>query len=217
MGPSARKTRERAARREAILDAARAVFAEKGLHGSTIDDIATRAELGKGTIYLYFDSKEAMFAVLKQEGLSRLAARFEAAVDRARPADHNLRSLCDAYVRFYREEPDYFWVCYFDTRQMDKARAEEVVEAVKPHGMRCIGIVASVIQKGIDDGLFRPVNALQAAIVAWASANGVIFVFSQEAGPAKIMPFGVDDVLRTQSELLISGLKARPHEGPGTA
>jgi AcrR family transcriptional regulator len=209
VGPTDRKARERAARREAILEAARAVFAEKGLRASTIDDIAEAAELGKGTIYLYFKSKEQMFAALKLEGLARLAARFQAAIDPALPADQNMRRLCDAYVRFYREEPDYYWVLYFDTRYMDKDSADEVVETLKPEGMRCIRIVADVIQRGMDDGLVAPsIDALQAAIVAWASSSGVIFVFGQQAGPAKVVPFGIDDVLRTQTEIFINGLKA---------
>jgi AcrR family transcriptional regulator len=217
MGPTDRKAREKAARREAILEAARAVFAEKGLRASTIDDIAEAAELGKGTIYLYFKSKEQVFAALKLEGLTRLAARFEAAVDPARPADQNLRRICDAYVRFYREEPEYYWVLYFDTRYMDKDSADEVVETLKPQGMRCIRLVADVIQRGVDAGLFSPtIDALQAAIVAWASSSGVIFVFGQEAGPTRVLPFGVDDVLRTQTEIFINGLKAQRPRGRGS-
>lgn len=209
MGTSERKAREQEARRELILRAAKATFAEKGLAAATIDDVAQRAELAKGTIYLYFKSKEQMFAALKAEGLTRLAARFQAAVDPALPADQNMRRICDAYVRFYREEPDYYWVLYFDTRYMDKDRADEVVEALKPLGMRCIRIVADVIQRGIDDGVFSPsVDALQAASVAWAASSGIIFVFGQAAGPAKVLPFGIDEVLRTQIELFISGLQA---------
>ena len=208
MAPPDRKAREKAARRDAILEGARAVFAEKGLHATTIDDIAQRAELGKGTIYLYFKSKEEMFAALKIEGLTRLAARFQAAVAVGRPADENLRRICDAYVRFYREEPEYYWLLYFDTRSIEKDRAEEVVATIKPHGMRCIGIVADVIQQGIDEGLFpKSLNAVQAAVAAWASKSGIIFVFAQEVGPAKVLPFGIDEVLRLHDEMFISGLK----------
>lgn len=54
---------------------------------------------------------------------------------------------------------------------------------------------------------------MQAAIAVWASSSGIIFVFGQEAGPAKVLPFGVDDVLRLQNELLLNGLKH--HRAPG--
>ncbi|GAB5534475.1 MAG: TetR/AcrR family transcriptional regulator [Rubricoccaceae bacterium] len=66
--PLSRRERERQTRRQAMLDAALAVFAEKGYEGATIDEIAERAEFGKGTIYNYFpDGKEALFMTLLAE------------------------------------------------------------------------------------------------------------------------------------------------------
>ncbi len=56
----------RAARREEILDAARRVFATRGFRGTTIADIAEEAHIALGTIYLYFASKEEVFAALNQ-------------------------------------------------------------------------------------------------------------------------------------------------------
>ena len=58
MGTHERKEREKEHRREEILAAAQAVFFEKGLQNSTMDEIAERAELSKGTLYLYYKSKE---------------------------------------------------------------------------------------------------------------------------------------------------------------
>ncbi|MEX0750986.1 MAG: helix-turn-helix domain-containing protein [Dehalococcoidia bacterium] len=56
----------KAARREEILGAARRVFAERGFRGTTIADIAEEAKIALGTIYLYFSSKEDVFAALNQ-------------------------------------------------------------------------------------------------------------------------------------------------------
>ena len=50
--------------REKLLTAARHVFVEKGYHDAKIDDIAERAGVGKGTFYLYFKDKRAVFAEL---------------------------------------------------------------------------------------------------------------------------------------------------------
>lgn len=61
---SARHQRAKAARREVILEAARRAFAARGLRGTTIADIAEEADIALGTIYLYFPSKEAVFAAL---------------------------------------------------------------------------------------------------------------------------------------------------------
>lgn len=57
----------KAARREEILAAARRVFAGRGFRGTTIADIAEEARIALGTIYLYFPSKEAVFAALNEQ------------------------------------------------------------------------------------------------------------------------------------------------------
>ena len=59
-----RKERERNARREEIIRAARDLFILKGYHDTTLDEIALHAELGKGTIYNYFSSKEELFLAI---------------------------------------------------------------------------------------------------------------------------------------------------------
>ncbi len=74
-----RRDRERQARRQAMLDAARAVFAEKGYEQATLDEVAERAEFGKGTLYNYFPAgKEELFFTLFEEvvveGLRRAIA-----------------------------------------------------------------------------------------------------------------------------------------------
>jgi AcrR family transcriptional regulator len=76
-GPeSARWRRRKDARPQEILDAALAVFAEKGFAAARMDDIAARAHVAKGTIYLYFPSKEAVFKALVQNKLVSELARF---------------------------------------------------------------------------------------------------------------------------------------------
>ena len=64
MTASERREREKAQRRQEILDAARQVFFVRGFHSPTMDDVAALAEISKGTIYLYFESKEAILAHL---------------------------------------------------------------------------------------------------------------------------------------------------------
>ncbi len=71
MGLKERRSREKEARRNQILDAARALLFEKGLHATSINQIAKQAELGVGTIYFYYRSKEEIFADLQEEGLDQ--------------------------------------------------------------------------------------------------------------------------------------------------
>ena len=64
MGTSDRRAREKDAKRRAILSAAIRCFGEKGYDGTTLDEVGRRAEVAKGTLYLYFKSKADLFASL---------------------------------------------------------------------------------------------------------------------------------------------------------
>ncbi len=206
MGTRERRARERIARRETILDAARAIFADRGLLASTIDEIAERAEVAKGTIYLYFKSKEEMLMALLEEAATLLAHRMTKATDLARPADENLRRIAEVYCRFAREEPQYFKLVALFCQSEIKAKVGG--GAMAPGGT-CLEGLASLIEKGIHEGTFAPsTDPWKAAAVGWASTNGILLLFEQHPEQGERLPVAVDDLLRESTELFIRGLKA---------
>ena len=92
-------------RRALVLDAARAVFAESGIEGASIREIARRAGYTPGAIYSYFDSKEAIYGALLAESLERLnAAVGDAKAPKNRP-DKTLQAKALAWFGFYAENP----------------------------------------------------------------------------------------------------------------
>jgi AcrR family transcriptional regulator len=96
----ARSEEERQAKLQAILDAALDVFAEKGFADTRLDDVAARAGVAKGTIYLYVESKQALFEALVRSGIAAPLAAIEAqvlALDA--PAETMLRMLFAALRR----------------------------------------------------------------------------------------------------------------------
>lgn len=72
MGIHERKEREKEQRKEEILDAAQRIFFEKGLLAATMDEIAEAAELSKGTLYLYYSSKEDIYLAVMMRGMKTL-------------------------------------------------------------------------------------------------------------------------------------------------
>lgn len=93
------------ARRTLVLDAARAVFAEVGVNGANIREIAKRAGYTPGAIYSYFDSKEAIYAALRAESLGALGeAVASARIFKNRP-DKTLVSQSLAWFGFYVAHP----------------------------------------------------------------------------------------------------------------
>jgi AcrR family transcriptional regulator len=87
------RTRRPEARPDQILDAALAVFSEEGFAGARVEDIAKRAGLSKGAIYLYFESKDAMLKGLVRRLADGVVGAAEGLVDPNRDASVTLRSL----------------------------------------------------------------------------------------------------------------------------
>ena len=78
MGLKERREREKEARKRQILAAARRLLFKKGIQSTSINQIARTAELGVGTIYFYYQSKEEIFYSLQEEGLDILFREIDA-------------------------------------------------------------------------------------------------------------------------------------------
>ena len=145
-----------------------------------------------------------MLTAVMEEGMALVVQRFTEAVDLSLPADENLRRLCDAYWRFYREAPHHFKLLFFCTHADVRAKT-----CADPSDCPGIPPLATLIQKGIDDGIFTPtVDPSKAAAIAWASSNGIILMFEQDPRPAAKFDLPIEELLKTNMELLIRGLKA---------
>lgn len=92
-------------RRRALLDAALGEFFERGFSAARMDDIAARAKLSKGTLYLYFDSKEALFTSLVETFAIPNIVMFEAAVQNAGGGVAAIRTFMKIAPVVIRESP----------------------------------------------------------------------------------------------------------------
>ena len=100
--PLSRKERERSARRLAIVQAARAVFAEKGFDKATLEEIAERAEFGKGTVYNYFDNKESLFLAATVDLLDEVRAIAEAVEEEHQPVRECFAAYTRQMIQYYQ-------------------------------------------------------------------------------------------------------------------
>ena len=92
-------------RRARVLDAARRVFAAKGVEGANIREIAREAGYTAGALYSYFDSKEAIYAALLAESLERLNAEVAAARTFKLQPQLTLAAKAQAWFGFYARNP----------------------------------------------------------------------------------------------------------------
>ena len=98
---SGRRAVNRKNNRDAILDAARDVFAEIGYGGTTVRDIIRRTNLASGTFYNYFDSKEAVFNALSEEIGTELRQLLRDVRQRATSFDGFIEAMFLTYFSYY--------------------------------------------------------------------------------------------------------------------
>jgi AcrR family transcriptional regulator len=115
---SARKSREE--RRIELLACARQVFADKGYHGATVDDIAAKAGVARGTFYLYFDDRRAVFEALVDEFFVRLTAQIRSIeLDSSEPPLTQLRNNLHRLVSLALAEPEMMKLLLHDAAGLD--------------------------------------------------------------------------------------------------
>ena len=100
---SDRRIRRRDQTRRALLDAALALFAERGLYATRVEDVTERIDLGKGAFYNYFESKDALVAALVAEAVEQLAEHVRGRRNgAASPAE-----LARLHQQFFDSHPHY--------------------------------------------------------------------------------------------------------------
>ena len=210
MTTAQRRAREKARRQQEILEAAREVFFEKGIHRATVDDVAAQAEVSKGTVYLYFQSKESILAHLLLEGLSILLSQLKAAYapQEPLPAEKHLRQLVEAYWQFAQTYPDYFRLLLALDRGRFRERVPaEMYQEILAESTRGLELVAKAIRQGAEEGLFATDDPMLAAGVLWGALNGALTLM---ANPVRqeMIPVEPKAVYDATFELFLRGLQA---------
>ncbi len=149
-------------KRANIVDAAVEVFAEKGYRSARISDIARRAGVADGTIYLYFRNKEDLLLTIFEEKMEELLASIEAAVRAAPEPISQVR----AYARFHfdaiRNQPALAQVLQVELRQSSR-----FVREYRPERLwQYLDVFQQIVRQGQQTGVFR--DDVDAFLVKWA-------------------------------------------------
>jgi AcrR family transcriptional regulator len=176
MGIAERRQREKDRRRNDIVDAAERIFFSQGLENATMDDVAEEAELSKGTLYIYFKSKEDLYLAITKRGLDILTAMFEKAAAKTSLGIEKIYAIGQAYRDFSKKHTDYFQaMAYFDLRIKEISDESPNAKRSIQQGEKVLTICAEAIQCGIEDGTIRSdIDPQKAAIVLWGQTNGIL-------------------------------------------
>jgi AcrR family transcriptional regulator len=204
-----RRAREKAQRRREILDAARQEFFERGFHRPTVDDVAARAEVSKGTIYLYFGSKEEILAHLLLEGLNELLQEMKATEDPAvsAPPEAALRALAAAYLDFCQSNPSYFrLIMAFDRGRFEEQIPPKLHKQILSRSLQGLNLLARTIEAGKESGVFCVDDPWRAAGSVWAALNGVLVLMAHPLR-RQMLKNNVEKMFQATLDLVIRGLK----------
>jgi AcrR family transcriptional regulator len=196
--------RRKDARPEEIISAALEVFADRGFAATKLEDVARRAGVTKGTIYLYFENKEALFKALIRQTIVPVLAQGE---ELAKSFTGSARELFERLVREYWRLVGETSLVGIPKLMMAEANnfpelARFYYEEVVTRGHR---LMAGVLERGIKAGEFRPVNVAVATKLAMAPVMHA--VIARRAFSA-CMPEGFDvaKYLDTHIDLYLHGI-----------
>ncbi len=153
-GPVRARPRDIEQTRADIITAARIEFADKGLSGARVDEIAARTRTTKPTIYYHFGSKEGLYTAVLEHAYRGIREVEEALQLDALPAQEAMARLVEASFDHHAANPD--WVRLVSVENIHGARHIAAVQSITERNARAVETVGRVLDRGVADGTFRP-------------------------------------------------------------
>lgn len=203
--------RRKEARPQELTAAALALFVEKGFAGTRLEEVAARAGVSKGTLYLYFDSKEALFKAVVREGLVPLLAAGEELVATSRLSAEDLfRAMVLTWWQQVALSPlgGLPKLIVSEARnfpELARFYSEEVIERAKR-------LMAGALRRGVESGEFRRIDPSDLVHIVFSPLM-MRLVWQHSLGCCGVPTLADDTFLREYTELMLRGLRACPPPG----
>ncbi|MCK5137894.1 MAG: TetR/AcrR family transcriptional regulator [Bacteroidales bacterium] len=210
MGIQERKEREKQQRKEKIIQAAEKVFFSKGFDRSTMDDIAELAELSKGTLYLYFKSKEDLRLAVAHKAILLLNSVTEGIKTMKENALEKLLSMGRACIEFSNNYPNQMksimFLEGFELLQVSLSAREikEVIYRDSP-----VGMVVQIVEQGVREQLIR--DDIPPTVIAhtlWMQFLSIVQFVTMKPAFLEMLDLSPSSVYESHFELVINGIKS---------
>ena len=222
MMPGARPTphtrqRRKEARPQELLDAALQLFVERGFAATRMEEVATLAGVSKGTLYLYYASKEELLKAVIRERLSNEieAGAIEVAQHVGSHAELLRNLLAHWWLRVYDSPASgVFKLIITEVRSFPEISEYYFREVVEP-GSQLIG---GVLQRGIAAGEFRPI-AVEAAVHSLVLPMVMLCLHKHSLGACAPLESLLDprEFVHQHIDLMLTGLAVKPAQVPAVA
>ena len=164
-----RKERQKEELRAKILEAAKALFIERGFEETSIRNIAEKIEYSPTTIYLYFKDKDDIFYALHQEGFVLLNQYFRALQNVMDPFER-LKAICRAYITFALENREFYDLMFISRSPMNALdRDDDKWE----EGNKAFGALTGTVTECMQRGYFRNMDPEVLSFTLWSMVHGI--------------------------------------------
>jgi AcrR family transcriptional regulator len=190
-----------------ILEAALACFSQKGFAATRMDDIARRAKIAKGTIYLYFENKEAVFKALARGSMGARLDAIQTFIDQHKDSAADLLRLVISNIGEFAATSDRVIL-----PRLLLAEAGNFPELVKFWRQelleRGLGILQSILRRGIASGEFRDIPVEHMARICIAPLFTIVIWRTTFAQFDK-QPYDHQGLIAAHLQILLRGISAK--------
>lgn len=198
-----RRAREKSEFREEVLAAARAIVLEEGFGGLTMRKIADAVEYAPGTIYLYFESRDAIAFELCRRGFEEFLSALVPAASIVDP-EERLRDLGRRYVAFGIARPQTYRLIFMEEAKYATAIFAKRVEDADSPGMRALALLVMTFDELRAQGRLRvDATSQELAETIWASVHGIV---SLVCTYSNVPMTSAERLMAVQTEMLFDGL-----------
>lgn len=170
-----RRERNRQRNREEILASALQVFAEKGFHSASIQEIAERAEFALGTIYSLFDSKEEIYRALLIDQAEQAALILNAALDEGEDEYEKLVNYIRAKGEVFGKNLEMVRLYFNETRGVRISFKAGLDPDIKQLYERFLHRLGGIFRRGIEKGIFAEHEPYDLAVALDGLTNAFIY------------------------------------------
>ena len=163
-------------KRERIIEAGLKLFANESYQAVTMDRVAEAAGVAKGTLYLYFQSKEDLYLGILTDGMESMARNYQASLDPQADVKVRLRRVIILSAEFYDQRRDLLRLMMTEEPRMPEAR-NRLREEWRDRGVRFFN---SLIEEGVRSGAFLAVDARLATFAILGSIRSVMLFYGAQ-------------------------------------
>ena len=197
-GAEPRRSEKWKARRDEIVDTSAGVFARSGYHATGIAELCAVNGLGKGAFYYYIGSKEELLAAIHDRVMDEVMLGADRVAEAGGSPSAQLAMLGDELLDVIHRYPDHVWVFLHEFPALTDERAEQFRVRRRAYEQR----VEEVLQRGVDSGEFRDIDARLTAF-AWLGMHNYTYLWLKAGGRVSAR-----DVAKPFADIFIHGISS---------